>query len=199
MRTVIKTVWSAGALLVLLGSCNPPSLTKEQLKAYVLDAENGLHQVAASNGIKMEVLYRPLELVAEQNVDLKQKGEFEAELKRLDSLDFFIIKLSRDGQEIENQYAGTDRYMRVTNYLNGEMGNDLQMIVGNQTYSPEGVVFAPSFGGADGSSVLVTFKTKLKNASGPFVLLFNDAMLGMGRMELTFQTKAVRNCPTLAL
>jgi len=199
MSAQVKTLFSTGALMVLLCTCAPQPLNKEQLRAYVLDVENGLHQVTTSNGIKMEVLYRPLDLIAEQNVDIKQKEEFEAELKRLDSLDFFIIKLSRDGHEIENQYAGTNRYERITNYLNGGMAQDLQLKVNNMAISPEGVVFAPSFGGADGSSVLVTFKSKLKSARGEFVLLFNDTLLGMGRMEFTFQTDALRKCPSLTI
>jgi hypothetical protein len=187
-------------LAFLICSCEPHSyLPMDQLKSYPLNKENGLYQSAQVGAILIEVIYRPKDLIIAQEVDvINDDTQWVAQERRLDSVDYFVLRLSRSGDEIENMYAGREaRYQQVISYLSGGIGSDLSLKRGNETIEIEGLAFAPTFGGSNASSVLMIFKSYLSKVERDFSVEFNDSQFGTGLNSFRFKAKAIGSCPKL--
>jgi hypothetical protein len=191
--------WLIFSALLLL-SCNPKPLSREALNAYVLDVENGLRKIIEKNGVKLDLSYRPKDLVIAQEVASNDPDQWKAVSLRLDSLDYFILRLSRNGKEIETSYAGVPAaYTSVISYLSDGIAHDIQLKVQGQVIPLESVAFVPSFGSSNTTSLLLIFKSNLKTRSGDILLIFNDQKFGTGLNEFSFENQPVKNVPGLVL
>jgi hypothetical protein len=193
-----RILFFLSALLVC--SCTPNSyLPMDQLKSYPLDKENGLYQSTQVGEVLIEVIYRPKDLIIAQEVDLvTDDKQWVAQEKKLDSVDYFVLRLSRGGDEIENVYAGNEaRYQQVVSYLSGRIGSDLSLKRGDETIEIEGLAFAPTFGGSNASSILLIFKSHISKVERDFFVEFDDSQFGTGLNSFSFHANAVRNCPKL--
>src|SRR5687767_2030564 len=118
-------------ICVLLFACNDQRIvTEQQLKDYIMDPENGLRKVTEKNGIDMEVIYKPIDLILAQQMDgVIDKQERMKTIDNFANLSYFIIKLSRKGQEIENAFVSdNDKFVRVINYLSSSIANNIYVV-----------------------------------------------------------------------
>lgn len=176
-------------------------LTEQALKEYVLDPDNGLFKQKESHGVNIAVFYRPSALVTAQQLDGMIDKESRARtIKTLDSLTYFVIKFSRNGQEIENAFASDEpKFLNVINYLSSSIGRDIYLLNKGDTINALDAVYAPMFGAASATSVMAVFKTDLRQRSGSVKFCVDDTKLGVGKNEFEFDLKNIRNTPTLNL
>lgn len=183
----------------LLLSCSGQAqrVTEEELNAYVRDPENGLLKRITNERTVLELVYRPKDQVIAQTVGMDGAlwGE---EQKRLDSLDYFILRLSYDGKEIVNRLAGdTGRFNQAIAYLSAGISNNIRMMFGTEILRPEQSVYVPTFGSAGAASIMLVFKSSLHARKGPFTIVFDDKVLGTGRSEFNFSCRHISKIPRL--
>jgi hypothetical protein len=191
-------------LVIALGlcACGKQKITTEQgLKDYVVDPENGLVKQQQKNGVELEVIYRPAELVLAQQLQAVTTTEERIKtMKNFDSLSYFIIKLSRAGQEIENMYAGDPgKFQRVVDYLSFSLAPHVFIIHREDTITAYDAVYARSFGSATSTSVMTVFDTRLKEKSGVIRFCLDDAELDVGFNEFEFDLDNIKKAPTINL
>ena len=175
--------------------------TVSELQEYVNDTENGLRKVKIRNDLDLEVIYRPKDLVlAQQLDDVYELKEREKVKKQFDSLEYFILHLSRQGHEIENDYT-SDQLKRseILNYFSGGILNDLAIIHNNEVLRPIDIAYIQTFGAGSATSVMVIFKNHKMQRSGDLKFCFHDTMLGTGMHEFLFDTHDIQSIPTLNL
>jgi hypothetical protein len=188
-------------LLLIFWSCQKRIVDESELKTFLMDPENGLIKKSENKDITIEVIYRPSELLSCQQI----KGEEDADERKsiidnFDSLTYFIVRLSRNGEEIENEYAGdSEQFTAMVNHLSSTIGNDFYLVNKQDTIKTLDVSYTRMFGSGSGTSVLTVFDTKLEDENGEVVLCFNDSYFGLGMNQFEFSLKDIKNTPTLNL
>lgn len=182
---------------MLLSACDiQQPVSSDELKAYALNPENGLIRSITAGDITAEIIYHPKDLILEQEAEGDIDRWKEAEQK-LDSLDYFILRLSRGGEEIENRYAGDpDKFSQVINYLSASIAENIYLENEKKHY-PESAMLIRSYGMAGATSVLVVFKSCLSKQDGPVTVVFDDPLLGTGRNTFSFQCDDIKKTPRL--
>jgi len=191
-------------LMVVLAfaSCSKNQMNEEDLREYIENEENGLHQVVLRNDITIEAFYKPSEMVWKNDirniVDPTQRDEY---LRACDSLTYFSVHFSRKGKEIENAYVSDPiLFNNIINYLSFEISNDFYLIAGKDTIPAIDAVYARTFGAATSTNVMVTFDVNIKNeVDGPVKLRFNDKMFNTGLSDFDFQSTDIKKTPSLIL
>jgi hypothetical protein len=188
--------------LLVVSACTQQKVVSEQeLKAYVLDTKNGLRKETEKNDVTIEVLYRPTELVLAQQLDgVTDQNERRKTIANFDSLSYFVLKLSRKGQEIENAYVSdNEKFVHVINYLSSSIGKNIYLVTERDTIHALDAVYARMFGASTATSVMIVFDEKLRARSGDIKFCLNDTELGLGQNEFEFDLSDIKKAPTLNL
>lgn len=189
------------ATLVVLFGCGSKSLPERELLEFVVDPANELKRSVENGPIKIEVLYKPSDLVMAR--DLKEIADpmtREATLSSLDTLTYFVISLSSNGHEIENAYANDPRrFGAAVNYLSYGVLENLQIINEGDTIAPLDVVYSRAFGSAGSSQLLAVFNANLKERSGLVDLQLNDKVFGTGLSRFKFDCDKLKEIPRLRI
>jgi hypothetical protein len=177
-------------------SCRERRLSLPELKAYATEPAHGLIQRSEHDGIIFELIYRPKELIVQQNVENTEDPLWDSVAAQLTSFDYFIMRISKNKREIEASFAGDpSTYTKVTNYLNGTIGGDLSLVVDNETVKTSEVLFSPAYGMASASSILVVFNSNLASRNSDFTVVLKDTQFGTGRHEFDFEIEAIHSIP----
>jgi hypothetical protein len=194
--TVIKMILLA---IVTVACDGRQQLSLSELKTYPLDPANGLVQTVGNNGFNFEMIYRPKDLIIEQNVGIQRGPLWDSLAAQLKTYDYFVLRISRDRKEVETFFAGDPAsYSGVVNYLNGAIANDITMYVGDETMPVSDALFAPSYGMSDASSIMLTFNSNLLDRKSDFTIVFEDSKFGTGRHEFSFEFASIDEIPQLA-
>lgn len=185
----------------ILITCGREVTTESELKRYVSDKENGLQKSLKKNGYDIEVTYRPTELVLFQHLDgVQDAGERQTIRKQMDTLSYFVMKVSRNGQEIENYLSGNrDKLARVVSYLSSGVGDDLMLATRREKIHPLDVAYVRSYGATAGTSFLVVFRKPDLDSTDKLTFVLDDDVIGIGSVEFDFETKDLKRIPNLRI
>src|SRR5258706_7487689 len=93
--------------MLLLSGCNKTA-SRQGLLAYTFDPDHGLYQKLEKDGAIIEVIYRPSDLILYQQLkgEVKSAAQVDSMKSYYRSMDYFLLRLSRNGKEITIPYAG---------------------------------------------------------------------------------------------
>lgn len=189
------------AVLTSLACTGKRAVSEQELREYIIDPEKGLRKQKQKNGIDMEVIYRPAELIiAQQLSGIADSEERRRVTKSFDTLSYFVIKLSRDGEEVESRYVNdTDKFVRVINYLSSEVARNIYLINSGDTIPAIDGVYSRMFGVSTATSVMVVFDSDLRSRQGMVRFCLDDTELGLGASDFDFALSDIKKAPTLNL
>jgi hypothetical protein len=152
----------------LMGCSEQRVVSEAELKSYILNPENGLIVTRNKNDVAIDVLYRPSVLVSALQIDgITDKEQRNKTIKQFDSLTYFIIRLSRNGQEIENAFVSDpEKFSKVISYLSSAVAGNIYLTTPNDTLRALDAVYTRMFGAATATSVMAVFDTNAKDLEG---------------------------------
>jgi hypothetical protein len=197
MRRIV--LFSVLLLLILLACHSKKMLSKEELVQYPLDPEHGLIQKVKKGNTQLEIYYKPKDLILDQQMAGVQDEREIAKIKSdLDSVDYFVVQLSRDEKEIENTYASDpNRFNEVINYLSYYAAKDFKMITSSDTLPVLDLAYTRTFGSTHVTNILAVFNSGLHYRKGKAKIVFDDTVLGTGVSEFEFNINDIKNTPRL--
>jgi hypothetical protein len=201
MNRVLIYCISLMVLAVIAISCTHPKVSEAELKAFVLNPENGLVKESLNNNLKGVCYLRPNDLIIAQ----KAYG-LSFTMNQLDSMRlshqhllFFTLQLSKDGREIETYFASNpEAYNDVLHYLSSEMRTDLRLTTKYDTLSPVEFLYSPGFGAAQATSLMVVFELKEK-PDNDLSMHWYDSYFKSGQHTYTYLLSDFNNIPELNL
>jgi len=178
-------------------SCKNEVSSIKDLQLYIHNSENGLHKVKSRKDLKLEAFYRPRALVLEQQLQGVSDENESARIKQMvDSLDYFVLHISRNDHELERDYASNPaNQYEVQQYLSREIARDLAIISNDEIFRPIDIAYIPMFGASSATSVLVIFGGNVSERSGNLKFCFHDTRFGTGMHEFVFDTDDIRIYP----
>jgi hypothetical protein len=157
-------------LAIVMLSCHK-SMTEPELKAYLVNDDNGLRKHIDQHGVKASLTYFPTALVAREM----------EEAKGLDSIDYFLLEFGNVGREFE---LGV---------------NEAKLIASRDTIEIFDVVKLPGFNTTTrAASYLTAFKSNIKDRSGDRIIFMIDGNTQF-KVEEAFEIKNIRQIQKINL
>lgn len=184
--------------LLFAFSCGVKRISIDELKAYVLEPENGLIKHEKIDEKTIVVVYRPRELVIAGEVGIDDNERWMETARDLDSVDYFVIRLAMKGHPIENQFGGDpNAFQKVVSYLSEGISDDIKLKIQDEYLEPINIVFVPSLGASRETNILIAFNSFLDKRDSDFSLIFDGSKLGVGGNEFSFRVRDVKAIPAL--
>ncbi len=184
-------------LLLLFSGCSR-TVSRQELLTYTFDPDHGLYQKLEKDDALIEVIYRPSDLILYQQLkgESRSAAQIDSMKNYYRSLDYFLIRLSRNGKEINIPYAGNpSRFNQVNDYLNFNIGKDVSLVHDKDIIPVLDFIHTRTFGSSPSSDILFAFKSGLTNKSGEVKVLFDDHAFGLGLNQFTFNCNDIKSAP----
>ncbi len=186
----LAILWSA----LLLG-CNS-SLNKEQLETYLQNEEHGTRQSYVNGDFKAELIYRPTDLIVEQEL---KSGQDKIELKKkYEQYLYFVLNMTSKNSDLLNNTAGNrSLFAGINQQLSFNMNEHAYIVDKNNdtTYLTD-FAFPRLYEAARSTSVLFVFK-KEQIHTEDFKICLKDIAYVKGTILFTFNQKDLKNVPSL--
>lgn len=193
---LMKNVMILFAIFLLVGCRDRSFVSEKELLEYVMDEANGLKKISRNGSVEIEVIYKPNDLIKRtESKDIKDDDEWVDQLKRFDSLSYFIVRISKGGKEIENAFF-QDRD-KVIQYLKTGIISDIYLVIDMDTIAAFDVAYTPMFGAGDATSLLAVFDVDLKSSENDVTFCLNAAEGLFGRHRFSFSSTSIKEIPVL--
>jgi hypothetical protein len=183
-------------------SCEQEAKSVQEILSYCNDPIHGTHKVIEQGDFKLEIIYRPLELIVAQEINglsLLPK-QIDSVYSLFKGFDYFLLRIGKRGHEIETYYAHDRvKFSQVNNYLAFKIGEDIKLIHKTDTLNTKGVIHTRTFGSSSSTDLLIAFESSLPKRKGSVQLIFNDTMFDTGLHISEFNTSDIRSIPSLDL
>jgi hypothetical protein len=203
MRTIRFYSILAIAVIVLHG-CQPASLEPARYVKWVENEKNGLKSVKDFGDFKFSLQYKPLPyIVLKETHDPNTSAALvQKRSKELGSMQYYTLTIStRDKKELLKSHATSDQdYYDRLGYMVDEAQNDISLVEGNDTLPCRLYHFERDYGITPNAQILLGFDEPSKgNPDKERALIFDEKILGIGRIFLAVNSKAINNIPHLQL
>jgi len=188
---------------LLAASCQRQMTQSSDYISWVEDEDNGLVVKKEIDGMEYNLLYKPHDyiLAKEYSANILDKGRIEARRKELGDLQYFTLRI-RAGNNNELMKAGIaneqEYYARLEYFMSG-MQSDLYLVEGKDTLPCRMQHYERTYGMSPWNNFVLGFDNPEKNKQEDKLLVYEDKVLGNGKVMLKIKYKAIENVPALTL
>lgn len=190
-------------LLTILTSCTPETVeTEEELLTYVRDEDHGLYQKQERNGLEVSLMYRPTDLVINQELQSKKtitQPEIQKLKEQYGPYAYFVLSYSDRGKEaLYTRSQGQGDFSEKLRRLSFRMGEYVHMTTSQKdTLYLKDSYYPRMHGMGTSSRVLLVFDRAKIEQSEWASLHVKDVGFGTGRMHFKINTKEIKDIPGL--
>lgn len=187
-----------------LPGCSRSKATPEEYVAYVNGKENGLTQTKEVSPYVISVQYRPLpfEFISNTDPDMLNAQGLEKALSDNKGLEYYLMKIGSTDKKTDALANGIDdtRYYqeRISQLISG-IETRMKLVAGTDTFPCVMHHYERNYQMADFHNVLLVFETGNIENNSDKTIIYNDDMLGIGRLSFTFSRSDIEHVPQLTL
>ncbi len=177
-------------LVLFVSSCDKKFDAVEEINDYIKDANHGFSQTKIINGIKINLTYKPSEVVAinefkNSNYSEKRKDSIK---KNYNKYLYFLLSYSKDDKEILSTIPQSrEEFNSIQNTLTFEMNDKVTLTNNSQDTIPFiDSNFSRTYGFARSTNILLIFE-KNKDFNGSKEIYFNLADIGLQTGDVKFK------------
>jgi hypothetical protein len=189
----------------LLISCSKKAVDADAYVQYINTPENGLLKKVDAGDFKIEVQLRPAEYMAlqELGIDMATKEKLDSMMNG-NNQEFFLLRIGSNGNKQDaliNGISTEQEYFERIGYLISNIDKDVYLVDGTDTLRCAMHHFERSYHLASYHNVLLVFDG-LKQHGGKRqdqFLVYDDKLLGIGKLNIRFDQKSINNIPNILL
>lgn len=195
---LISHILTVSCIMVLWG-CQSLPQTPEELAAYVQDPQHGLIQEKQVGPVRMQVQYRPTDLLVAQELPGSRDAEqIKALREKYRQYAYFILSYSQDNKEALYQRADYGQFSETLQNLAFRMNRFTQFTTSHQdTISPVDFAYPRLYGHGNSTQVMLVFDREKIPDDDWIQLTVEDVGLGTGRQHFRFDNKQLHNAPSI--
>ena len=187
---------------VFLVSCSQKEFdTSEELMVYITDPENGYVQQKEVNGIAFSLLYRPTDLLVQQEIsEDATKQEIDSLRKKYNDYVYFNLSMSKNNQEILNGLAGDRaKFGTMVNQLAFGMEEKVHLFSKKKdTIAMADYIYPRMYGMGGGTTILLVYPRSTNIMKDDFFhLTIEDIGLTTGEVGFKIPVKPIKEEPRL--
>jgi len=176
-------------------------MDKEELLNYVLDENNGLSKTREYKDYKIQVYYKPTDLLILQengdNTQIAQK-EYTRLQEKYSPYDYFILSLSKEKEEALYKSEGFGQFSELVQVLSFRMGQYTNLTTTSQDTIPVADYVFPRTYGMGGATNLMFVFSKEKSQDDDWVQFnLQEFGMGLGRQVFRFDRKGLDKAPKI--
>lgn len=187
-------------VLCIFCSCSPPrSVTKEQLMAYILDEDNGLIQSKTVGDYRIELIYRPTDLIVSQELQGETMDTIRVqELRRkYANYLYFLLKVSKGGREVLNLENDQQEYSKLLLTMAFNMPEYVSIVQGRDTTALKDFMLDRTYGMSNSTNLLLVFECKDQTLKEDIQIILSEFGLGIGSIKFQFNSAQIKKAPRL--
>lgn len=185
--------------LALFG-CRPAYLSPQEVKAYSLDEDNGLLKSVAVDQTKINVLYRPTDLLVHQEIGDEKTDSITVKKLRqkYGQYLYFILSLSAGEHEALHQTSGA-QYSDLVQTLSFRMPEYVTMTTSaNDTIPVADFMLNRTYGMNSATDILFVFSSERVKDKEWIQFNLNEFGLRVGNQRFRFDMKDLQNVPEVS-
>ncbi|MBS1635848.1 MAG: hypothetical protein JST26_07975 [Bacteroidetes bacterium] len=188
-------------MLVLVG-CQRASLSPAEYMAWVEDKDNGMIANKDLDDFEYSLLYKPLDyvLAKEESSGILKKEQIEQRRNELGAMQYFTLKITaKNAKELLRAgITSEDQYYQRLEYFMSYMQNDTYLIEGKDTLPCLLFHFERNYGLAPYNTFVLGYAgSKEKQITNDKVFVYDDKILGTGKVMMTVQAKDIEKAPNI--
>lgn len=196
------------AIALLLFGCGRKKLDTQGYITWMSNKENGLMIEKKVNNFVFNLYYKPVQYEALQNLAGQPVNE-ETYRKSLDDfrgMEYYTLRIgSADHQTdiLKNGISSDAEYYGRIQYYSSSAQNDLKLVAGKDTFPCSIYHFERTYKMSSFNNLILAFQTRdstdLPELKEDRKLVYNDKVLGVGKVEITISKEAINKIPQLSL
>ncbi len=184
--------------LIASVSCKKAIKNRADLIEYINNPENGLKVTEEAGKIKAELMYKPWQLVADNQENIKKPAK-RTDLNSLKNKYFFVLSLSANNKELLRQLPFTE-YSEMVQVLSFRMMTYISVIADDaKPISPVDCLFLQTYGMSDANRLLVVFNNKTLKSAKQLKIKVSEFGLNIGDLRFQFETKDINDLSNIAI
>ncbi len=187
-------------LVLLVLGCQPKILTENELKAFVSDESNGLSMQKQVGEVSLRLVYRPTELLVAHEIrgTVPTDSVIEAVHRKYQDYSYFVLSLSRHGEEALYRQAGSDQFSESLQNMAFRMDQFTNLTNSdNDTIPLADAVLPRTYGIGSATQMMLVFANQKLQESDWFQLNLTDPGFGIGRQSFRIKTENIKNIPVM--
>lgn len=206
MRFMHKVILVCPIMILLaLSGCSEKTVGAKDYISWVTNKNNGLKVSKDIGNYSFCLQYEPVPYVAlrEQYDGKVTNGKLEEAIKERSGFQYFILEISTIDKKTDilksDLKASGDYYTRIQ-YFSYMMQDDLKLMDGTQTVPCQLFQFERDYGVTPFQRFVLGFpKGKTSTGNQDKTLIYDDKVLGINKMEIKIDAKAIDRLPHLKL
>ncbi|PKP41292.1 MAG: hypothetical protein CVT95_12905 [Bacteroidetes bacterium HGW-Bacteroidetes-12] len=187
--------------VAILSACTSKEITVSEYLYWVKNPENGLVVSKEFENYKISLFYKPIEYIAinEQRTTSLDTLIFFNRLKELNGFQYYTLKIeSLSGEDVLSTNISTEQqYFDRLYYFTDAIEYNLMLEENSDTLSCQLCHFERNYGVAPYNNIDLGFiNTGIESDK---TLVFNDQVLGLGKVKFKIAKKDIDNIPNIKL
>lgn len=162
-------------------------MDKQQVREFINSPKNGLSEVKQVGSYTIQLAYQPKQL-------LKRKPEN----VNIENIEYFLITISDNGEEILTRFAGSkSAFNKMTTLLNFYMSDYIYLKDKEQKIKPQSCFQQATYGMADKTSLLVSFKIDETIKNSDAYIVIDEFGLKIGKQKFNINFNNIKKLSTI--
>jgi len=189
-------------IIICLCSCGKKNLSTADYVSWVENESNGLSVTKSFEDIKYRLLYKPVDYILAKELinNAIEKNEIESRKKELGSMNYFTLRIesTTSNELMRVNIKSEDEYYHRLEYFMSYMQDDIYLVDGTDTISPNLFHFERNYGLAPFNDFVLGF-TKASEKVNDLYLIYNDQVLETGKINIKINKADISGIPNLII
>jgi hypothetical protein len=206
MKNITAIVNNITILLILtLMGCGKQTLPPDEFIAWVENSSHGLSVKKEFKDVEFQVLFKPAQYIVAKELANGgiAKQDVPQRLKDLEGMQYFTLRIkATDSDELLSANAvNEEQYNQRLEYFMDAIQSDISLIDGKDTLPCALSHYERTYGLAPYNNFVLAFskpKTKGNDNITSKIIVFNDKIMGTGKVMLKIESKDLNNVPGIS-
>lgn len=188
-------------LFVLFSGCSKSFENKEAMMSYLKNSEEGYYQKKVTNGVAFSLLYRPTDLLVEQELGSQSNPILRDSLReKYRKYMYFNLSISKGGQELLSAAPkNRNEFGAMVNQLAFGMQDKVHLFTQSKdTLELADYIYPRMYGMSKATAMLFVYPRDKKALKGEYLnLTIEDLGLFTGEVKFKIPIQKIKNEPKL--
>ena len=190
------------SVVLFFENCKKDELSPVEYAAWVENESNGLKVKKNISDYEFTLLYKPLDyvVVREMKSEELKKKLLDERKKELEGMQYYTLKIKSNTSNdlMKTGISSEDEYYQRLEYFMSPAQDDISLIDGRDTLPCLLYHFERNYGLAPFNNIVLGFaKTEDKKEQKDKTLIYDDQVLGTGKIQITIKGNDIEQLPLL--
>ncbi len=189
---------------LMLYGCSRTALLPEDFITYVDDPANGLIEEKEIGDFSFSVQYHPpaYEAIRGLGKEPITREAFNGSLKEQENLQYYVLRIAASDKKSDVLKLGAmnnSEYTSRISYFTNNVMNDIVLVDGNDTLACVMHHWERTYKMTYYTTLMLPFETGAKYSSNDKRIIFNDKVLGVGKVQVVISQSNINKVPPIEI